>query len=241
MSYVHMQEVFRSYKSMLINVLCLLLVLIELLEQTISECVSERVCPCLVCVVKTNIEPVSRILNNLFRRKKWENVYSCIHPHFIRVSFRLGKRSDESSTCRRSCHPEKSSWLTSDTRPSVNPRASSWPWWRSWGVPDLVLVCPLCFFFLFRCHAPCGDTGPVSRFSVSGDHSAWWVRWEKRLITKLYLWHSRSTVIAIFLYFCILQISIYMYALWVGVGLLDNFHSQSSYCTAVRSLQSLIM
>ena len=61
-----MQEVFRSYKSMLINVLCLLLVLIELLEQTISECVSERVCPCLVCVVKTNIEPVSRILNKLF-------------------------------------------------------------------------------------------------------------------------------------------------------------------------------
>ena len=177
MSYVHMQEVFRSYKSMLINVLCLLLVLIELLEQTISECVSERVCPCLVCVVKTNIEPVSRILNKLFRRKERENV-SCIHPHFIRVSFRLGKRSDEFSKGRGSCHPEKSSWLTSD--PSVIPGATSWPWWRSWGVPDLVLVCPLCFFFLFRCHAPCGDTGPVSRFSVSGDPSAWWVRWARK-------------------------------------------------------------
>ena len=121
-----------------------------------------------------------------------ENV-SCIHPHFIRDSFRLGKRSDEFSTIRGSCHPEKSSWLTSDTHSSVNPWTTSWRWWRSLGVPDLVLVCPLCFFFLFRCHAPCGDTGPVSRFSVSGDPSAWWVRWERKLLTKLYLCHSKST------------------------------------------------
>ena len=74
---------------MLINVLCLLLVLIELLEQTISECVSERVCPCLVCVVKTNIEPVSRILNELFRRKGKCIVYSS--PLYQRL-FQIGEK-----------------------------------------------------------------------------------------------------------------------------------------------------
>ena len=173
------QWCFRSRKSILINVLCLLLVLIELLGQTIWECVRERVCPRRVCVVNTNIEPVSSILNTHLLGKKWRENVSSIHPQCITVSFRLGNRRDEFSTCRASCDPEKKSWLIGDRQPPYPPWATSWQWWHSWGAPDL--VCPVYFSFLFRCHAPCRDSGPVSRISVSGGPSAWWVRWEKNI------------------------------------------------------------
>ena len=136
----------------------------------------ERVCPRRVCVVNTNIEPISSILKTHLLGKKWRENVSSIHPQSIKVSFRLGKRRrDEFSRGRASCDPEEKSRLISDIwKLPYHPWATSWQWWLSRGAPDL--VCPVCFSFLFRCHAPCGDAGTVSRFSVSGGPSAWWVR-----------------------------------------------------------------
>ena len=167
-------------------------------------------------------------------------------PLFIRVSFRLGKRRDEFSTCRASCDPEQSSWLISvnthlrillwinklhcdlmsrlfHSLRSVIVR--KWPKWCSWGAPDLVTaLCPVWFFFLFWCHAPCGDPGPVSRFSVSGGPSAWWVRWETFYIT---INMTTLSEVAMYLYF------------WTPSRIGHLYVSQHSHRNLIHSLHSL--